>query len=188
MRTQYPDRDVRLPDVNALRCDRDVAELVVLGFDSRRQAEQVWDLGRRMSRQGLVDLADRAVAWREENGAVCVRHGARRVRSAVVGGAVCGATVGAVFLAPAVGLAIGAGGGALARRLLMTETMDSAMIRRIAGHLQPGRAAVFALVRESRPAVIEALREYRPMVIRTSLPPEREDALVRALRGQPSPA
>ncbi|OHV21150.1 hypothetical protein BBK14_07635 [Parafrankia soli] len=165
-----------------------MAELIVLGFDSRRQAEQVWELGRRLSRQGLVDLADRAVAWREDSGAVHVRHGARRIRSAAVGGAACGATVGAVFLAPVVGLAIGAGGGALAGRLLMAQAMDTGMIRRIAGHLQPGRAAVFALVRESRPAAIVALREHHPMVIKTSLPREREEALARALRFQSSPA
>lgn len=162
----------------------DVAELVVLGFSSRNQAERVRQLGRRLSRAGMVELADEAVAWRDEAGRVRVRHPASRLRSAAVSGAVCGAAVGAAFLAPVAGLLVGAAGGAVTGRLVAGETMDTAMVRRVAGCLQPGRAAVFVLVRRSRPGVVEALRDYRPMVIRTSMPRDREEALVRALRGQ----
>lgn len=162
----------------------DVTELVVLGFSSRKQAERVRQLCRRLSRAGMVELADEAVAWRDEAGRVRVRHPASRLRSAAVSGAVCGAAVGAAFLAPVAGLLVGAAGGAVTGRLVTGETMDTAMVRRVAGCLQPGRAAVFVLVRRSQPGVVEALRDYQPMVIRTSMPRDREEALIRALRGQ----
>ncbi|WP_018638577.1 DUF1269 domain-containing protein [Parafrankia elaeagni] len=162
----------------------DVAELVVLGFGSRNQAERVRQLGRRLSRAGMIELADEAVAWRDEAGRVRVRHPASRLRPAAVSGAVCGAAVGAAFLAPVAGLLVGAAGGAVTGRLVAGETMDTAMVRRVAGCLQPGRAAVFVLVSGSQPGVVEALRHYQPMVIRTSMPRDREEALIRALRGQ----
>ncbi|WP_066066063.1 DUF1269 domain-containing protein [Frankia sp. EI5c] len=164
-----------------------MAELVVLELDSRHQAERFLGAVARMSRAGVVDLADEALAWRDDDGRVRVRRLTRRTRSAALSGAVCGAAVGAAFLAPVAGLLVGAGGGVLAGRLLVREPIDGAMVRRVAGCLQPGRAAVFALVRQSRPAALDVLREYRPMVIRTSMSTEREAALARALRGQPVP-
>ncbi|WP_311984077.1 DUF1269 domain-containing protein [Parafrankia sp. CH37] len=163
-----------------------MAELVVLEFDSRQQAEEVWARCQRMSRAGTINLADEALAWRDDDGTVQVRHLTHRTRSAALSGAACGSAVGALFLAPMVGLLVGAGCGAIAGRLLVTEPIDGAMVRRVVGCLQPGRAAVFLLVRRSHPAVVDALREYRPMVIRTSLSPEREGALIRALRGEPT--
>ena len=42
----------------------------MFGFDSRRQAEEAWNLARRLSRRGAIQLVDGALAWREPDGAV----------------------------------------------------------------------------------------------------------------------
>jgi uncharacterized membrane protein len=163
------------------------AQLVVLGFDSLEQARQAWALGRGLRREKRLDLADGALVWRDHGGRVTVRRLTSPARTATLGGAVCGWLVGAVFLAPVIGLGLGAGAGALAGRFT-GPAVDDALIRRVAGHLQPGRAAVFALVRRSADEVTAALRPHRPVVIMTTLSAERERRLARALGLGAAPA
>ncbi len=165
-----------------------MAELVVLGFDSRKQAEEVWDVGRRLRTEELVDFEDTALAWREPDGHIKIQQAFNPTAAGTVGGALWGTLIGAIFLVPVVGLAVGAAGGALAGRL-SDVGIDDDMIKRVAGHLQPGKAALFAIVRRSTPdKVVDALRPYNPVVIRTSLTEEREDDLIRALHGVPASA
>ncbi|MCM3926062.1 DUF1269 domain-containing protein [Frankia sp. AiPs1] len=163
-------------------------QLVVLGFDSVEQARQAWSLGRRLRRDKRLDLADGTLVWRDKRGHITIRRGANPARTAALGGALCGGVIGTVFFAPFVGLGIGAGAGALASRL-SGPGVDADLVRRIAGHLQPGRAAIFALVRGSAAdEVVDALRPHHPVVIMTTLPPERERRLARALGRRPAPA
>lgn len=162
------------------------AKLVVLGFDSHEQARQAWALGRRLRRGRQLDLADGALVWRDGTGDITVRRLGNPGRTATLGGALCGGVVGAVFLAPVLGFGLGAGVGALAGRLT-GPTIDDALIRRVAGHLQPGRAAIFALVgRSATEDVTAALRPHRPVVIMTTLPAGRERRLARLLGQHPA--
>ncbi|CAO5230556.1 DUF1269 domain-containing protein [Frankia sp. AgKG'84/4] len=163
------------------------AQLVVFGFDSPDQARRAWSLGRRLRRRKRLDLADGALVGRDHDGRVTVRHLASPGCTAALGGAVCGGVAGAVFLAPILGLGLGAGAGALAGRLRRSG-IDEAMVRRIAGHLRPGRAAVIVLVRGSVDDVTAALRPHQPVVLMTTLPAERERRLARLLSQRPAPA
>ncbi|WP_261561880.1 DUF1269 domain-containing protein [Frankia tisae] len=163
-------------------------QLVVLGFDSLEQARQAWSLGRRLRREKRLDLADGTLVWRDASGRVTIRRVASPARTAALGGALCGGVIGMVFLAPFVGLGMGAGAGALASRI-SGPGVDDDLVRRIAGHLQPGRAAIFAVVRRSAADdVTAALSRHHPVVIMTTLPPERERWLARALGRRPAPA
>ncbi|WP_235948550.1 DUF1269 domain-containing protein [Candidatus Frankia alpina] len=113
---------------------------------------------------------------------------ASAARTAALGGALCGGVIGTVFLAPFVGLGIGAGAGALASRI-NGPGVDDDLVRRIAGYLQPGRAAIFAVVRRSAAGdVAAALIPHHPVVIMTTLPAERERRLARALGRRPASA
>lgn len=161
-------------------------QLVVLGFDSVEQARAAWALGRRLRRARHLGVADGVLVWRDADGRVRIRHAASPARTAALGGAVCGGVVGAVFFAPVVGLGLGAGAGALASRLT-GPGVDDDVVRRIAGHLQPGRAAVLALVRHSTEEVTAALRPHHPMVIMTTLPPDQERRLATVLGRDPAP-
>jgi uncharacterized membrane protein len=76
------------------------------------------------------------------------------------------------------GAAAGATAGAL------TDIgIDDDLIRRIGEQLQPGRAAVFTLIRRSTPGkVTEAVKRYHPTVLYTNLTKDREEDLVKALQ------
>ncbi|MGH3322469.1 MAG: DUF1269 domain-containing protein [Streptosporangiaceae bacterium] len=159
-----------------------MAHLVVLGFDSKAKAEEVFNLGSELAREELVDLDDAALAWRDDEGKVKIQQAMPLTRAGAASGALWGTLIGLLFLAPVAGLAVGAATGAVGGKLSDVGIHDD-VIKRIAGTLQPGRAAVFALVRSSTPdRVRAALRPYNPEVIHTSLTKDDEAELVRSLQ------
>ncbi|MEW2572115.1 DUF1269 domain-containing protein [Streptomyces sp. NPDC047070] len=159
-----------------------MTDLVVLGFSDKEKAESVLRLSKDLSKQELLDLDDAALAWRTPDGKIHVRQSFSPTAHGAAGGALWGTLFGLLFLMPVFGAAVGAGTGALAGKLTDVGIND-AFIKEIAGTLEPGRAAVFALVRRSTPdRVREALRPFGPTVLRTSLTKEREEELIAALR------
>ncbi|MGW5739042.1 MULTISPECIES: DUF1269 domain-containing protein [Streptomyces] len=160
-----------------------MADLVVLGFSDKEKAEGVLRLAKELSRQELLDLEDAALAWRTADGKVHVNQTYNTTATGAAGGALWGSLFGLLFLMPVFGAAVGAATGAVAGKLTDIGIND-AFVKEIAGTLEPGRAAVFALVRRSTPdRVRDALRPFNPTVIRTSLTKDREEELVAALHG-----
>ncbi|GGL88022.1 membrane protein [Streptomyces fumigatiscleroticus] len=159
-----------------------MTDLVVLGFSDKDKAEAVMRLSQELSKQELLDLADAALAWRTQDGKIHVRQSFNPTATGAAGGALWGTLFGLLFLMPVFGAAVGAATGAVAGKLTDVGIND-AFIKEIAGTLEPGRAAVFALVRRSTPdRVRDALRPFGPTVLRTSLTKDREEELVAALQ------
>ncbi|MGI5452927.1 DUF1269 domain-containing protein [Streptomyces sp. CA-249302] len=159
-----------------------MTDLVVLGFTDKEKAEAVLRLSKELSRQELLDLEDAALAWRTQDGKIHVRQSFSPTASGAAGGALWGTLFGLIFLMPVFGAAVGAATGAVAGKLTDVGIND-AFIKEIAGALEPGRAAVFALVRRTTPdKVRDALRPFQPTVLRTSLTKDREEELVAALQ------
>lgn len=160
-----------------------MADLVVLGFSDKEKAEGVLRLAKELSRQELLDLEDAALAWRTMDGKIHVRQTYSTTSTGAASGALWGSLFGMLFLMPVFGAAVGAATGAVAGKLTDIGIND-AFVKEVAGTLEPGRAAVFALVRRSTPdRVREAVRPFNPSVIRTSLTKDREEELVAALQG-----
>ncbi|MFI7320542.1 MULTISPECIES: DUF1269 domain-containing protein [Streptomyces] len=161
-----------------------MADLVVLGFTDKDKAEAVLRLSKELSRQELLDLEDAALAWRTMDGKVHVRQSYSLTGAGAAGGALWGTLFGLLFLMPVFGAAVGAATGAVAGKLSDIGVND-AFIKEVANTLEPGKAAVFALVRRSTPdRVREALRPFNPTVLRTSLTKDREEELVEALQSK----
>lgn len=167
-----------------------MADLVVLGFDNRREAEEAYELSATLEGDELLDLQDAALAWRDDKGKVRIQQALPTIRAGATTGAFSGALwgtlLGLLFLNPLAGLAVGgltgAAAGATAGALTDIGINDD-LIRRIGEQLQPGKAAVFALIRHSTPdRVTEALKQYHPTVLHTNLTKHREDDLVKALQ------
>lgn len=160
-----------------------MTELVVLGFSDKEQAEAVMRLSSQLSREELLDLEDAALAWRSQDGKVHVQQAHNTTATGAATGALWGTLFGMLFLMPVFGAAAGAATGAVAGKL-RDVGLNDAFIEETAGALEPGRAAVFALVRRSTPdRVREALSPFHPTVLHTSLTKAREDELIAALHG-----
>ena len=159
-----------------------MAHLVVLGLDSRDDAERVMNLAGDLAKQELLQLEDAAYAWRDENGKVRIHQALSLTGAGAASGALWGTLIGMLFLVPVAGLAIGAGTGALSGKLADVGINDDT-IKQIGGQLEQGKAAVFLLARSgTADRVIEAIKPYHPTVIQTSLSHDREEDLVRALQ------
>jgi uncharacterized membrane protein len=167
-----------------------MADLVVLGFDRRQDAEEVFELGAQLQEEALIDLEDAALAWHDDKGKVHIQQAlptvATGASTGAFGGALWGTLIGLLVLNPLAGLVVGgltgAAAGAAAGALTDVGINDD-LIRRIGEQLQPGKAAVFALVRRSTPdKVAEALKKYHPTVLHTNLSHDREQDLVKALQ------
>lgn len=167
-----------------------MADLVVLGFDTRRDAEEVFELGASLEGAELLDLEDAALAWRDDKGRVRIHQALPTTGigagAGAFGGALWGSLLGLLFANPLAGLVVGGLSGAAAGATAGALTdigIDDDLIRRIGEQLQPGKAAVFALIRRSTPGqVTEAVKQYHPTVLHTNLTKDREEDLVKALQ------
>lgn len=168
-----------------------MADLVVLAFDSKQKAEEVWNLRKALQEERLVDLEDAAMVWRDADGEVHIEQALPLTAAGASGGAATGALwgtlIGLLFLNPLAGLGIGALTGAAAGAVsgaLADIGIDDGFIKRLGETLQPGTAALFVLVRRATTdRVVEELRPYGPTVLHTNLTKDREDELVQALQG-----
>jgi uncharacterized membrane protein len=159
-----------------------MADLFVLGFPSKEKAEAVLELARDLQKQELLDLEDAALVWRTADGKIKVQQTFSPAGAGAATGALWGTLFGLLFFMPVFGLAVGAATGALAGKLTDLGINDRFM-KELAATLEPGSAAVFALVRRSTPdKVRQALAPYEPALIHTSLSEQEEAGIVRALQ------
>jgi uncharacterized membrane protein len=103
------------------------------------------------------------------------------------GGAMWGGLIGLIFLAPLVGMAIGAASGAAAGAM-SDAGVDDKFMKDLGGKLEPGGAALIALVRQANMEKILSEVKIPGEVIQTSLSSDSEEALRDALAKAGAPA
>jgi uncharacterized membrane protein len=133
-------------------------------------------------REGLIEVEDVVVIVRDEDGTVDVRQGSTGVGVAAVGGAMWGGLIGLIFLAPLLGMAVGAlAGGAAWKSIFGEAGVAESFVDELRESLTPGSAALVLLVREMAPdKVLPQIREHG-RVIQTSLSDKVEAQLAAAL-------
>jgi len=90
--------------------------------------------------------------------------------------------IGLLFFVPFIGLAIGAGVGALSGKLA-DYGIDDKFAKQIAETMQPNTSAIFMLVRRSTPdKVVPEVAKFGGTILQTSLPKETEEKLQEALK------
>ena len=171
------------------------SRIVVLAFEGAGAAEGMLVNIRDMEERGLLKLDDAVVASRgpratdiQINQASMIgvpaagsqlqidQTDSRRGRSAAAGGGI-GLLAGWLIGGPIGGLAVGALIGALRDRGLKDSE-----VKQIADQLVPDSSALFLLVKEADgPKVLEELKPFKATVIQSSLDPEAEQQLRKAL-------
>ena len=110
------------------------------------------------------------------------RVGSQGRGEADAAGALLGGAIGTLFLAPLLGVAIGAAAGAT-RAALDDLGIPDDFMRRLGASLPPGRAALILLVRGLDPERMPpALGEHGGQVLRTSITAAGEEQLRAALK------
>ncbi|MCW3837323.1 DUF1269 domain-containing protein [Sphingomonas canadensis] len=160
-----------------------MSELVVIAFDNEEKAEEIRDRLVNLQRSHIVALADAVVATKRSNGSIRLSQLVSPATSGAISGGFWGLLIGALFLAPHIGLLVGAASGGLAGALTDVGVDDDFM-REVADVLQPGSAALFVLIQKmTEDKLLDELKGVGGKVLRTSLDHTKEEQLREALAG-----
>jgi uncharacterized membrane protein len=152
-----------------------MGNLFVIGFDEPNQAEEVHFKLQELQTEGLLDLADVAVAVKDETGKAKLHHaGNLRVEGAALQG-FCGSVANLMLHNATVGAASGA---------LADVGITDRFMKEVATVLLPSRSALFVLTRKptsDKDRVLEELKGLGGKIFTTSLSHEDEARLQAAL-------
>jgi uncharacterized membrane protein len=160
-----------------------MSDLVVIVYPTEARAEEMRQKLFALQKEYLIEIGDAAIAVMQEGGKVKLNQLLNTTAMGAASGSFWGLLIGAIFLMPLAGAALGAASGALGGALTDYGVND-AFMKDLAGSLQPGNAALFVLVqRVTGDKVLEAIKGTGGMVLKTSLDHTREQALRDALAG-----
>jgi uncharacterized membrane protein len=158
-----------------------MSNLVAVAYDDETTAEKVLETLRRMQAEHLVDLEDAVWVTRSADGKVKLHQSVNTTAAGAAGGALWGTLIGMLFFMPLLGLAFGAGAGALTSRL-SDVGVDDSLARTLGEKLKPGTSALLILVRSvTADKVLPELRQFGGHLIQTSLSAGAESKLRKAL-------
>jgi len=158
-----------------------VSTLVVIGYDDVYKAEEVRLKLRKLQSEYLIDLEDAVVAVKDASGKVKLNQAVNLTAAGAVSGGFWGSLIGLLFLNPLLGLAVGAGTGAISGALADVGINDKFM-KELASTMTNGSSALFVLVRKATPdKVLDQLKGTGGKVLQTSLSHEDEAKLQAAL-------
>jgi len=158
-----------------------MSTLIAVTYDDEYRAAEVLATLKRLQSEYLIDLADAVYVTKDANGKVKVHETHDVTGAGAAYGGLWGLLIGLLFFVPIVGLAIGAGLGALAGRHA-DYGIDKQFIENLRANMTPSSSAVLVLVNKSTPdKVIPEIAKYGGTVLQSSLANDAEEKLQAAL-------
>jgi uncharacterized membrane protein len=157
-----------------------MGNLFVIGFDEPNRAEEVHFKLQKLQSEGLVDLADVAVAVKDETGKAKVHHAGNLSAEGTALHCFCGSLANLISLNATAGAASGA---------LADVGITDRFMKELATVLLPSRSALFVLTRRptsDKDRVLEELKGLGGKIFTTSLSHEDEARLQAALNATKS--
>lgn len=156
-----------------------MADLIVVAFDDEATGFELRSALVKLQREYLIEMDDAVVVTRDDKGKVKLHQPVNLTAAGAVSGSFWGLLIGVLFLNPLLGVAVGAGAGAVSGAMTDLGINDKFM-KDLGNSLQEGGSAVFVLVRKvTGDKVLERLESFRAKgkVMQTSLDKDREDTL-----------
>ena len=164
-----------------------MSTLLAIAYPDTETAEKVRSELIQATKEKLVELQDAVVVEHQADGKIKLHQAVNTTATGAAGGAMWGGLIGLLFLAPLVGMAVGAASGALGGKATDLGVNDD-FLKQLGDRLEPGAAALIALGRSDAPdKLLERLKPYGGHVIQTSLDTEEEERL-RSSLGEGVPA
>ena len=158
-----------------------MSDLVVIVYPTEARAEEMRQKLIGLQKEYLIEIGDAAIAVMHEDGKVKLNQLLNTTALGAVSGSFWGLLIGAIFLMPIFGAALGAASGALGGALT-DYGVDDKFMKDLSGSLQPGNAALFVLINKvTGDKVLEAIRGTGGTVLKTSLDHTQEQKLRDAL-------
>ena len=157
-----------------------MSNLIVVAFDDEHGADRLLSELANWQKQNLIKVDDAAVLIRKPDGKPKIRQARSLVGAGALGGAFWGMLIGLLFLAPWLGMAVGAGMGAIGGKLAGTG-IDKDFIDNVSAAIKPGGSALFAYTRDAViDKILPQLKQFKGKVVHTSLSNEQETELKAA--------
>ena len=154
-----------------------MSDLVVIGFDDETSAFEMRAALAKMQKEYLIKMEDVVVATKDDKGKVKLHQAMNLTAAGAVGGGFWGMLIGMLFLNPLLGMAVGAGAGALSGKF-SDIGIDDKFMKELGETFKPNTSALFVLVRKATPdKVLDKLGQFKGKVLKTSLTADEEDAL-----------
>ena len=165
-----------------------MSNLTVVAYDDVPTAQEVVQTLARLQQEHNIVIEDIVVAERRADGKVKLHQTQKLTAAGATGGALWGGLIGLLFLAPLLGMAVGAASGGMAGAFTDIG-VDDDMMKSIAAQLEPGKAAVFALTSSGNiDKVLPEISKFSGQVLQTSLNSDGEQMLRDALEKTPATA
>jgi uncharacterized membrane protein len=154
-----------------------MSTLVAVAYPDIETAEKVRQELINATREHLLNLEDAVIAEHQADGKIKLHQAIGTTSAGAAGGALWGGLIGLIFLAPLLGMAVGAASGALGGKMTDVGVNDD-FLKDLGAKLQPGAAALIVLgSTDARDKVIERVKPYGGEVIQTSLSDAEEEQL-----------
>ena len=163
-----------------------MSDLVAIAYPDLTTARQVTSNLGEAQKAHLIELDDLTIVEHRDGGKIKL-HQPSLAGVGAAGGAMWGGLIGLIFLAPLFGMALGAATGAAAGAM-SDAGVDDKFMKELGTKLQPGGAAVIALVRSANMEKVLSEVKVPGEVIQTSLSGDAEQALRDALENAAAPA
>ncbi|WP_327085162.1 DUF1269 domain-containing protein [Nonomuraea sp. NBC_01738] len=159
-----------------------MSHLIAIAYPDVATAQTVRDRLVDLQKQNLIAMEDVVVVERKDDGKIKLHQATSTTGFGAASGALWGGLIGLIFLMPLLGMALGAGAGALGGK--MTDIgVDDDFMKRLGEKLEPGTAALFVLVSQSTPdKVVPEIAQYGGDIMQTSLSREAEAHLREAVK------
>ncbi len=161
-----------------------MAELIAIGYPDQTTAEAAAAEVRVLSQDLIIEPDAVAVIVRDQDGKYHVHTSHHPVGSGATWGMFWGLLFGMLFFVPVIGIALGAGFGALMGKVAKSG-IDNAFLEQVRGMVKPGTSALFLMVEKVTPdKAIDAMSKFGGTVLKTSLSKDGEKELQEALHGK----
>jgi uncharacterized membrane protein len=165
-----------------------MSDLIAIVYPSEAKAEEVRNKLFGLQREYLIKLGDAVIATKTESGKVKLNQIVNTTAAGAAQGSFWGLLIGLIFLNPLVGVALGAASGAVGGALTDVGIND-AFMRELSANLEPGKAALFVLIKEmTADKVLKEIESHGGTVLKTSLDETKEQVLRDALERASSQA
>jgi uncharacterized membrane protein len=154
-----------------------VADLIAIGYPDETTAIQAADEAERLSSELIIQPDAIAAIICNKDGKFRVVTNHHEVAAGATWGGFWGLLFGLLFFVPILGIAIGAGFGALAGKLEKSG-LDKEFQQQVREMLKPGTSALFLVVEKVTPdKAVEALSKFGGTVLKSSLSKDAEEEI-----------
>jgi uncharacterized membrane protein len=161
-----------------------MATLVAIGYPDQGTAEQARQTVQQLEGELIIQADQVAAISRDLEGKYHVQttHGGASAGGGAAWGGFWGLLFGLLFFIPVIGLAFGAGLGALFGHL-GEKGIDKQFQQQVRDYVKPGTSALFLIIEQvTEDKAVAALEQYGGTVIKTSLSEEDTKKLQDALQ------